>query len=754
MKNRRTVYLGIAFWAASLAIVSNDSMAQQENKRVKEGGKRSHETQRITHQESSRGKSHSQANIQYDQRKSQAEAVRRQDKAQERARLEEAQRRVAEWYKRDEMSRLPPRKPNSQRDQQAHEIQYGGPEAKQFSKTPSKTYLTDSPAQKRPIGVHPDIQRLQKDHTLFRSGYFRRTPSGIVDTRTGQIVAPSVQTTASLPTHVAAQPTRNQGTRVTAASNQSSQTPTPQSAPLGAPATAPLATMQVPTQSTPAARSINQPPTQPRQPSISATDAADIQRLQKDTSNAIAGNYGRTPGGIVDLRTGQIVASSPQTAQPLAPQAVAQPAQTASPQITPASNQIRVTPPSFSPVTTTPSAAQTASTSIISTNQPAQPVISAQDVADFQKLQQNTSIAVAGNYGRTPGGIVDFRTNQIVTSTPQVTSSLPAQTGAQQNAPSVAPISAPLLSGQLVGTNTAGTTPMTLGVPPGQGLKIPSTPLQPAQPAISAQDAADIKRLQQDTSIAVAGNYGRTPGGIVDLRTGQIVANSPQTATPLPPQTGAQQIISSNPSLPATVLPQPTLGKSGAIPTTVPDAIKLTSNGVSPASVYQSDGYIYRPTQTSLQHECVALVVALRPDVGTVTKDWSKGTDILRRQDGSYPPLIPGTPIATFKNGLYPADGIMDSSLNDPRKYSHAAIFLGYTYDGKGNVTGMKMDCWRKQQWIKACHVGYFSHCLRFEPGILARHADSLDLAQLKKRQAKSKSGGASSVSVGRATDS
>jgi len=31
MKNRRTVYLGIVFGAASLAILSNDSMAQQQN---------------------------------------------------------------------------------------------------------------------------------------------------------------------------------------------------------------------------------------------------------------------------------------------------------------------------------------------------------------------------------------------------------------------------------------------------------------------------------------------------------------------------------------------------------------------------------------------------------------------------------------------------------------------------------------------------------------------------------------------------
>ncbi len=49
----------------------------------------------------------------------------------------------------------------------------------------------------------------------------------------------------------------------------------------------------------------------------------------------------------------------------------------------------------------------------------------------------------------------------------------------------------------------------------------PATPTQTSNP--------DIQRLQKDSTIAQSGNYGRTPGGIVDLRTGQIVA--PPTTT-------------------------------------------------------------------------------------------------------------------------------------------------------------------------------------------------------------------------------
>ena len=143
-------------------------------------------------------------------------------------------------------------------------------------------------------------------------------------------------------------------------------------------------------------------------------------------------------------------------------------------------------------------------------------------------------------------------------------------------------------------------------------------------------------------------------------------------------------------------LPSSPASKPAPLPTTVNDAIRGSNSSIDPKAVLHKDGYIYPngyPVngKDNLQQQCVALVGAIRPDVGTNTSKWSKGDD-LTKQNGNYPPLKEGTPIATFKNGTYPGDtGIMDPSRSGPQKYAHSAIFLSYTYNKDGSVKGMKV---------------------------------------------------------------
>jgi hypothetical protein len=128
-------------------------------------------------------------------------------------------------------------------------------------------------------------------------------------------------------------------------------------------------------------------------------------------------------------------------------------------------------------------------------------------------------------------------------------------------------------------------------------------------------------------------------------------------------------------------------------------ALDATSK-VNPSNVYNG-GYFYAPgTSPSLQKECVAVVGALRPDIGSNTNNWSQGSPVVQPKPGggwiADPALVPGTPIATFKNGSYPGKtGTMDNSPSctaaNVSSCAHAAIFEGYTYDNKGNIAGMKI---------------------------------------------------------------
>jgi len=91
----------------------------------------------------------------------------------------------------------------------------------------------------------------------------------------------------------------------------------------------------------------------------------------------------------------------------------------------------------------------------------------------------------------------------------------------------------------------------------------------------------------------------------------------------------------------------------------------------------------------------------LRPDVGVETYKWTKGSDVVKKdQSGSWvldPSLKPGTPIATFmQNGRYPGekDGYaMDRVRADGanNKLPHAAIFDSPITDSKGKVIGMNV---------------------------------------------------------------
>jgi len=101
-------------------------------------------------------------------------------------------------------------------------------------------------------------------------------------------------------------------------------------------------------------------------------------------------------------------------------------------------------------------------------------------------------------------------------------------------------------------------------------------------------------------------------------------------------------------------------------------------------------------TDISLGEECVSLVKALGPAANKATGIWNQGVEI-SATNGSYPAIVPGTPIATFmQNGKYPPPNanIMDTDPNpngSGRREPHAAIFLGYITNSQGSVIGMSI---------------------------------------------------------------
>lgn len=117
------------------------------------------------------------------------------------------------------------------------------------------------------------------------------------------------------------------------------------------------------------------------------------------------------------------------------------------------------------------------------------------------------------------------------------------------------------------------------------------------------------------------------------------------------------------------------------------------------SDVYHGGHFYPSGINPALQNECVSLVGALRPDIGSDTSKWKQGAPVVQPKEGGGwipdPALKPGTPIATFKNESYPNTGTMDGSaactVANEKGCSHAAIFEGYTYDTKGNINGMKI---------------------------------------------------------------
>jgi hypothetical protein len=129
------------------------------------------------------------------------------------------------------------------------------------------------------------------------------------------------------------------------------------------------------------------------------------------------------------------------------------------------------------------------------------------------------------------------------------------------------------------------------------------------------------------------------------------------------------------------------------LPANVIDAIRLVNPQLATSGVYHSDGYVYPLNMPAGEaaEACAVLVETLRPGVGK-TDTWAgkKGPDILAT-DGTYPVIEPGTPVATFKDGAYPHDGIYDPGATGLSKYAHSAVFLGYIYGTAGQISGMTL---------------------------------------------------------------
>jgi filamentous hemagglutinin family protein len=103
------------------------------------------------------------------------------------------------------------------------------------------------------------------------------------------------------------------------------------------------------------------------------------------------------------------------------------------------------------------------------------------------------------------------------------------------------------------------------------------------------------------------------------------------------------------------------------------------------ASYADANGYISpKGTPIDLQQECAVLVQAVGPSVKT-TNMWTAG-DVVGSGNTT---LSTGTPIATFKDGKYPSDGIMDPNISGLAKFSHAAIFIDYIKNSNNKIIGM-----------------------------------------------------------------
>lgn len=78
----------------------------------------------------------------------------------------------------------------------------------------------------------------------------------------------------------------------------------------------------------------------------------------------------------------------------------------------------------------------------------------------------------------------------------------------------------------------------------------------PPQTQPSQDQATDIAKIQQDTTLGTSGNVGRTPGGMVNTLTGQMLAPTPyvdyKTPSPTPPESIGNLSIQTPAKIPLT----------------------------------------------------------------------------------------------------------------------------------------------------------------------------------------------------------
>jgi hypothetical protein len=231
---------------------------------------------------------------------------------------------------------------------------------------------------------------------------------------------------------------------------------------------------------------------------------------------------------------------------------------------------------------------------------------------------------------------------------------------------------------------STGSTPLQQNIQPPMNITptaITSSPLPPVGSSGIANSTPTAQIPQQPTHTNAA-------------PTSQLGTSAPQymgKGAPVPPSVTTQGL---------TTLANGQKISSGILAAAQNTSALDANSKVNLSKVYNG-GYFYAPgTSPSLQKECVAVVGALRPDIGSDTNHWSQGAPVVQPKPGggwiADPALVPGTPIATFKNGSYPGKtGTMDNSPSctaaNASSCAHAAIFEGYTYDNKGNITGMKI---------------------------------------------------------------
>jgi len=298
----------------------------------------------------------------------------------------------------------------------------------------------------------------------------------------------------------------------------------------------------------------------------------------------------------------------------------------------------------------------------------ARPADSPKDATDIASIQQNGSIAQAGNYGRTPGGIVDLRTGQIVASAPQTTTTAtgsgsttgmngsPTQTLYTTNTQS-------LSTTQLTDTQRAqlqqeladkqaelarltaerDALQKSSGAPTSQTSQATSS--SATHTTLSPDDAADIAAIQRNPSLAESGNYGRTPNGIVDLRTGQIVASAPQTTSTSSPQLTdtqraqlQQELADKQAELARFMAERDALQKqngAGATQSVVKSKTPIASN-VTPARKPLTYQDVLTPSE-------LAWFMSLPPDDPTGTRYISPSIIAQRKRNGTWDTYVAGT---------------------------------------------------------------------------------------------------------------